>query len=177
MHISRINIHFITFPCIYLNWHKALFEKAALFPLTTHYIYVKPQNFISFLFVLIKSLIFIIVPLMVYLIEKNEIKFKKVGGIYASYFIVNLFVTIIVSFSFINGDFVKTWVVLFDFVNLFILLSSLFILIEQILLYAQIKNKVYSKTIMKIVYLVANFVSYPFLSIVDKKINKHNDEE
>ena len=66
---------------------------------------------------------------------------------------------------------------LFDFVNLVILLSSLFILIEQTLQYAQIKNKVYSNTVMKTVYLVANFVSYPFLMFINKKINKDSEKE
>lgn len=135
------------------------------------------NNLVSFLFVLIKSLIFIIVPLIVYLAEKNELTFKKIGGIYASYFIVNLFVTIIASISVVNGVTLKIWQILFDLVNLVILLSSLFILIEQVLDYAQIKNKVYSNTIMKIVYLVANFVSYPFLLFISKKINKQDENQ
>lgn len=135
------------------------------------------NNIVSFLFVLVKSSIFIIVPLIVYLIEKSKMNFKKIGGIYASYFIINLFITVITSFSFVNGTFVKVWTMLFDFVNLVILLSSLFILIEQTLEYAQIKNKVYSNTVMKIVYLVANFVSYPFLMFINKKINKDSEKE
>lgn len=133
------------------------------------------NNLISFLFILVKSVIFIIVPLIVYLIEKNQMNFKKIGGIYASYFIVNLFVTVVVSFSFVNGAFVKMWVILFDFVNLVILLSSVFILIEYVLEYSGIKNKVYSNIVMKTVYLVANFVSYPFLLFINKKINKNSE--
>lgn len=135
------------------------------------------NNLVSFLFVLIKSVIFIIVPLIVYLVEKNEISFKKVGGIYASYFIIDLFITVIASVSVIDGATLKIWQILFDLVNLVILLSGLFIFVEQILEYSQIKNKVYSSTIMKIVYLVANFVSYPFLLFISKKIDKDREEE
>lgn len=135
------------------------------------------DNLISFLFVLIKSIIFIIVPLIVYLIEKNKLNFKKIGGIYASYFIIDLFVSVITSCSVVDGVFVKIWIMLFDLVNLVILLSSLFILIEQVLVYSQLKNKVYSNTIMKIVYLVANFVSYPFLLFINRMINKEDKLE
>lgn len=133
------------------------------------------NNLVSFLFVFVKLLIFIIVPLIVYLIEKNEIKFKKIGGIYASYFVIDMFVTIIACISTFNGVTLMIWQSLFDLVNLVILLSSLLILIEQILEYGQIKNKVYSNTIMKIVYLVANFVSYPFLLFINKRFNKDSE--
>ena len=65
--------------------------------------------------------------------------------------------------------------ILFDFVNLVILLTSLFIIIEQFLELAKIKNKVYVNTVMRIVYLVANFVSYPLLVFINKKVNKKDN--
>lgn len=146
-----------------------------LFTLVSDY---SPINsLVSFLLVLTKSIIFVVIPLCVYFLEKKEMEFKKIGGIYASYFFINMFVTIIASISFVNGATLRIWKILFDFVNLVILLSSLFILIDNVLEYGQIKNKVYSNTIMKIVYLVANFVSYPFLLFINKKINKSEDEE
>lgn len=139
--------------------------------------YSPVNNVISFLLVLVKSIIFIFIPLAVYILEKEQMEFKKLGGIYASYFIINLFVSVVASVSFVDGVVVSFWAILFDFVNLIILLSGLFILIDNVLEYAQIKNKVYSNTVMKTVYLVANFVSYPFLMFINKKINKDCDEE
>ena len=78
-------------------------------------------------------------------------------------------VTVVTSISIVNGIVPVVWQFLFSLVNLVILLTSLFILIENVLEYAQIKNKVYTNTIMKIVYIVANFVSYPFLLFINKK--------
>lgn len=132
-------------------------------------------NLISFMLVFIKSIVFVVVPLIIYVLEKNSIELKKVAGIYTSYFIINLFATIVASISIVHGEVSFVIKVLFDFINLIILLSSLFIFIEQILNYAEIKNKVYSATIMKIVYLVANFVSYPFLLFINKKIDNDKD--
>jgi hypothetical protein len=132
-------------------------------------------NFISFLFVFIKSFLFLIIPLLFYILEKKDMELKKVAGIYASYFIIDLFITIITSVSVVNGVIPGIWKTLFDLVNLIILLSSLFILIEQILLYSDIRSKVYSNTIMKIVYFVGNTIAYPFLAFINKRINK-NDE-
>ena len=133
-------------------------------------------SLISFLFVAIKSIVFVVIPLMFYVVEKNNEEFKKIAGIYTSYFIINLIVTLITSVSIVNGITPKIWEFLFNLVNLIILLSGLFILIEQVLEYAQIKNKVYSNTIMKIVYMVANFVSYPFLMFINKKSNDFDEE-
>ena len=110
------------------------------------------NSLVSFLLVFIKSFIFFIIPLLMYVLEKNNLKFKKVAGIYTSYFIINLFTTII-------------------------LLSSLLILIEQMLNYADVRSKVYSNTIMKLVYLVGNFISYPFLSFINKQIQDKDRDE
>ena len=134
-------------------------------------------SFVSFLFVVLKTFIFIIVPLFIYVLEKQSGKFKKIAGVYTSYFIINLFVTIIASISMVNGVVPGLWKNLFDFVNLIILLSSLFILIEQILEYSGINSKVYSNTIMSLVYLVGNFISYPFLAFINKKIDKKEDSD
>lgn len=134
------------------------------------------SGLVSFLFVFVKTFIFVLIPLIIYIIEKNELEFKRIAGIYTSYFIVNLLVTILASVSTINGVVPGLWKLLFDFINLVILLTSLFILVEQVLEYGQIKNKVYSNTIMKIVYTVGNFVSYPFLLYINKKSNKRDEE-
>ena len=129
------------------------------------------NSVISFLFVVVKCVIFVLIPSVMYLLEKNNMNFKRIAGIYASYFIINLLVTVLASVSVVNGIISNVWKFLFDLINLLILLSSALILIEQVLEYAQIKNKVYSNTIMRIVYLVANFVSYPLLMFINKKIN------
>lgn len=132
-------------------------------------------GFISFLLVFLKSFIFVIIPLIFYILEKECVELKKVAGIYTSYFTINLFITIVTSVSFVNGGVSPLFKTLFDFINLVILLSSLFILIEQIFSYSEIESKVYSNSIMKIVYLVGNFISYPFLVFINKQINKNND--
>lgn len=134
-------------------------------------------SFISFLLVFVRSFIFLIVPLLFYILEKDNREFKKVAGIYTSYFIINLFITIIVSVSIVNGLIPTLWKSLFDLVNLVILLSALFIFIEQVLEYSNIKSKTYSLTIMNIVYLVGNFLSYPFLMFINKQINKKDNDE
>lgn len=134
--------------------------------------YMAITSFVSFLLVGIKCCIFLIVPLILYVFEKNNYEFKKVAGIYSSYFIINLFVTVITSISIVNGVVPAVWKILFDIVNLMILLSSLFILIESVLEYAEIKSVIYSNTIMRLVYLIGNFVSYPFLAYINKKINR-----
>ena len=134
-------------------------------------------SLVSFLFVFIKAFIFLIIPLLIYLLEKNNIEFKKVAGIYTSYFTINLFVTIITSVSVVNGVIPGIWKLLFDLVNLVALLSALSILIEQILIYSSIESKVYSFTIMKFVYLIGNFISYPFLKFINKQINKKEDDK
>lgn len=139
--------------------------------------YSSITSLVSFLLVFVKSFVFLIVPLLLYVLEKQNLEFKKVAGIYTSYFIINLFVTIIVSISFVNGVVPIIFKSLFDFVNLIILLSSLFILIEQILNYADVKSKVYSNAIMRIVYLVGNFISYPFLSFINKQIKDKSSDE
>lgn len=133
-------------------------------------------SLISFLFVVVKTIIFVVVPLIFYFLERNNMEFKKIAGIYTSYFIINLIVTIMASISFANGIVSVFWKFLFDLVNLVILLSSLFILGEKLLAYGKIKNKVYTNTIMKIVYLVANFISYPFLLFINKKSNNNYDD-
>ena len=137
--------------------------------------YAPITNLVSFVFVFIKSSIFVVVPLIFYLIEKKEYEFKKIAGIYTSYFIINLVITVVVSVSFVNGVTSKIWQFMFDLVNLCILLSGLCILIEQLLIYGEIKNKVYTNTIMKIVYSIANFVSYPFLMFINKKTNREDN--
>ena len=80
-------------------------------------------NMISFVFVVIKYIVFIIVPLFIYLIENNQVNLKKIAGIYASYFIVNLLLMILSSFF--AGSLVTYFIRLFsDLINLIILLSS-----------------------------------------------------
>lgn len=137
--------------------------------------YVSITNFTSFLYVIIKSMVFIIVPLTLYILEKRNLDFKRIAGIYASYFIISMIITLITSISVINGNVSLILKGIFDTVNLVILLTSLFILIEQIFVYSNINSKVYSNTIMKVVYLIGNFVSYPFLVFIDKK-SKKNDK-
>ena len=139
--------------------------------------YSPVNGLVAFLFVAIKSIIFVIIPLIFYVLEKNNLEFKKIAGIYTGYFILNLLVTIIASVSIVNGVVPKIWDFLFNLVNLAVLLSSLFILVEQILDYGEIKNKDYTNTIMKIVYIVGNFVSYPFLLFINKRSSNDNNEE
>ena len=134
-------------------------------------------NLVSFCFLFVKSFIFLVVPLIFYILEKRSMDFKKVAGIYTSYFIIDLFLAILVSISMVNGDASSVLKTLFDFVNLVILLSGLFIFIEQVLEYGGIRSKVYSNTIMKLVYSVSNFVSYPFLNFINRKVNKKDKEE
>lgn len=132
------------------------------------------NSLVSFLFILIKCVVFVVIPLALYVLEKNNMEFKKVAGIYTSYFIINLVMTVIASISMINGSIAYIWKYLFDLVSLITLLSCLFILIEQVLEYAEIRSKVYKNTIMKIVYLVGNFISYPFLNYINKKSENKN---
>jgi len=127
------------------------------------------NSLVSFLFVFIKAIIFVVIPLLFFILEKNNIELKKVSGIYTSYFIINLFITMLTSISIVNSIIPSVWKFLFDLVNLVILLSSLLILIEQILEYSEVKSEVYTNTIMRIVYLVGNFISYPFLLFVNRK--------
>ena len=135
-------------------------------------IYMPITSFVSFLLVAVKCVVFVFIPLIFYIFEHNCLKFKKVAGIYSSYFIINLFVTLISSVSIVNGVIPLVWQTLFDVVNLMILLSCLFILIENVLEYGGIKSVIYSNTIMKVVYLVGNCISYPFLAYINKKFNK-----
>ncbi len=134
--------------------------------------YMPITSLVSFLLVMVKCFIFVFVPLILYILEKNNYEFKKVAGIYSSYFIINFFVTIITSISMVNGIIPIVWKTLFDIVNLIILLSCLFILIENVLEYGDVKSVVYSNTIMKVVYVIGNFISYPFLTYVNKKLCK-----
>lgn len=134
-------------------------------------------SLISFLFVFFKSFIFIVVPLLFYIIEKECGEFKKIAGVYASYFIINLFITIIVSISMVNGITVQLWKTLFDLVNLIILLSSLSVFVEKVLDYSGIKSKVYSNIIMRAIYFVGDLVSYPFLIFINNKIIKKRDDK
>ncbi len=138
--------------------------------------YSQAGGLISLLFISIKAIIFVVVPFGVYLLEKNNLEFKKVAAIYTSYFLIDLLVSVFASISIVNGEVLYIWKLLFDFVNLVILLTSLFILIEQVLDYGGIKNKVYSNTIMKVVYLTANFVSYPFIMFFSKKNDNKLDD-
>lgn len=132
------------------------------------------NSFISFVFNIVKLLIFVLIPLMFYFCEKEDDKLKKIAGIYTSYFIINLIVTIISSLSFVDGQISFVWQSLFDLVNLIILLSCLFIFVEQLLDYNGANNKFYKGTIMKIVYKVGFLVSYPFIRFINSKINKNN---
>lgn len=137
--------------------------------------YVSITNFTSFLYAIIKSLVFVVVPLTLYILERENLQFKRIAGIYTSYFIISMIVTLVTSISVINGNVSLILKGVFDIVNLIILLTSLFILIEQVFVYSNINTKVYNNTIMKVVYLIGNFVSYPFLAFIDKK-SKKNDK-
>lgn len=131
--------------------------------------YAQINSIISFLFIAVKASIFVVIPLIVYILEKQSLKFKKIAGIYTSYFVINFVITIIASVSIVNGIVPKIWAFLFNLTNLVILLSSVFILIEQVLNYREVKSKVYENTIMKVVYAVGNFISYPFIAFINKK--------
>jgi len=134
------------------------------------------NNFISSLFIFIKAFIFVIVPFSCYFLEKSNDNFKKVAGIYTSYFIINLFITIVISFSFVNGVVPVIFDSLFNFVNLFILLTALFVFIEQLLVYNDISSKLYTISIMSIVYKLGEIISYPFLLFFNKQLYKKNDK-
>lgn len=147
---------------------------AVLSAIAMLFIFVSGQSSIgglfSFLMMVVKSVVFVLVPLSIYFLERNEYELKRIAGIYVSYFLVHLFIVIICSVLSSGGVLSFFLNLVLDFVNLTILLSSLFIFIEQILEYSEIKNKVYNNTIMRIVYLIANFVSYPFFKFVTKNI-------
>lgn len=147
---------------------------AMFFSFLTSYTYI--SNFTSFIYVFVKSLVFIMVFLVMYILEKENLEFKRIAGIYTSYFIISMVITFITSISIVGGNVSFVFKGIFDFVNLIILLSSLFILIEQVFYYSGINARVYKNSIMKVVYLIGNFISYPFLAFIDKKSNK-NDKE
>lgn len=129
--------------------------------------YSNINNIVSFLLILVKSLIFIAVPFLFYTFEKKELEFKKIAGIYTAYFIINFLSIIFVSIVTIG-----IFKFIFDLVNLIILISCLAIFIEYILSYSGNDNKIYSNTVMKIVYLVGNFISYPFINFINKTSGK-----
>ena len=127
-------------------------------------------NIISFLFQFIKSCVFFSVPFFVSFFDNKRENVKKVAAIYSSYFIINLLITILFSFSnSIILVFVKT---VSDLISLMILLSGLLIFIEYFLKYNSIQSKVYNFTVMKTVYLVGDTISYPFLYFINKKVRK-----
>lgn len=124
---------------------------------------------ISFLIVLVKSVIFIILPFIIYVMEKNSEKFKNIAGIYLVYFSFNLLIIILASVLHINEFVWLFFKFLFDLFVLLILLTSFFVFIDYVLQYVGIKSRMYS-IIMKMVYVVANCISFPFLRFLDKKI-------
>lgn len=144
-----------------------------LFSLVNNYQQI--NNSISLVFILTKCALFIAIPFSLYNMEKENFEFKKVAGIYASYSIINLIVTIIYSFSITGGIAFSFTKMIFDLINLIILLTSLLILIEQFLEYNGIKSKLYSNTIMKFVYYLGNMISYPLLSLINKKFKKKDE--
>ena len=129
--------------------------------------YSNITNIVAFLLISIKSIIFIAVPFLFYTLEKKELEFKKIAGIYMAYFIINFFSTILVSIVTIG-----IFKFIFDLVNLIILISCLAIFIEYILSYSGNDNKIYNNTVMRIVYLLGNFISYPFINFINKKSGK-----
>lgn len=137
--------------------------------------YAPVTSLISFCFVFIKALVFVIVPLSFYLLERENLEFKKIAGIYTGYFIVNVIITIIASVSLVRVV-PSLWKLSFDLINLVILLSGLFIIVEQILICLKMQSKVYHNTIMKIVYLVGTSIAYPFIVFIEKKIKTETKE-
>lgn len=124
-------------------------------------------NAVSFLFLFAKSLIFIAVPFLSYFLEKTDLEFKKVSAIYAAYFIINFICTLMVSIFTVS-----LFKFIFDLINLIILVSCLAIFIEYILSYSDNESKIYNNTVMRLVYLIGNFVSYPFINFFNKKSGK-----
>ena len=123
------------------------------------------KNIVSFLLAIIKLLIFALTPLLFYIFEKKNDDVRKIAKIYTSYFIISLVtgaISLIIPFVFRF---------LFDLINLTILLSSILIIIEQFLFYNDIHYKMY-EGIMKIVYLLGNFISLPFSNFINKKSGK-----
>ena len=129
--------------------------------------YSNITNIVAFLLISIKSIIFIAVPFLFYVLGKKELEFKKIAGIYTAYFIINFFSTILVSIVTIG-----IFKFIFDLVNLIILISCLAIFIEYILSYSGNDNKIYNNMVMRIVYLLGNFISYPFVNFINKKSGK-----
>lgn len=136
--------------------------------------YSQINGIVSFVFVVLKLLVFIVIPLIFYLLEKNALEFKKIAGIYTSYFIINFIITVITSLSITNVVVPFAFKYLYEIVNLFILVSCLLILIDNLFKYNMIESKVYSNMVMKLVYLIGDFISYPFLKFINniKIINK-----
>lgn len=130
------------------------------------------NNIISFIFVALKSLIFLCFPLYLYIVEKNDVKFKKVAGIYTGYFVISLLINVIFSILNTNIFIPNILDLLFWLSNLVILLSSLLIIIEQILCIKNIENNIYFNYLMKIVYLLGDYISNPILKIIDKRLIK-----
>ena len=132
--------------------------------------YDAPSNIISFFIQFIKSCIFFCVPFLFFVLERRRENIKKVAAIYSSYFVINLFFKLFLSFdNTITIIFIK---VICDFINLLILLSGLFIFIDYFLRYNSISSKVYYFSVMKIVYLMGETISYPFVYFINKKILK-----
>ena len=129
-----------------------------------------PGNIISFLLKFIKSSIFFSVPFLLFVLEKRRENIKKVAAIYSSYFAINLLITLF--FSFNNTIIIVFVKIIYDLVNLLILLSGLFIFVDYFLRYNSISSKVYYFSIMKIVYLIGETFSYPFVYFINKKISK-----
>lgn len=131
--------------------------------------YSNITSVISFVLIVIKSAIFMLVPFLFYVLEKRDLQFKKIAAIYTSYFIINFMCSIFVSIVTIN-----IFKSLFDLVNLVIIVSCLAIFIEYALCYSDNENQIYYNTIMRFVYLIGNTVSYPFIKFINKKVVKNN---
>lgn len=135
--------------------------------------YQRITNLVSFLFVILKYLVFIMVPLWVYLTEKFNDSLKKIAGIYASYFIISLLCAIVLS-TFVGAVVPYFAKLTYDLINLVISFTSLIVLIHGILQYNQIDNKIYTFIIVKSIYKIGDIVSYPILKFINKYINKQH---
>lgn len=130
------------------------------------------SSVISFIITVIQSFIFIVIPYVFYIMEKNDLKLKNIAGIYTSYFVINFIVIVLSSLNVIDNFIPFMLRLVFDLINLLILLTGVFVFIEQVLIYSSINNNFYKNIVMGLVYKIGENVSYPILRFINKKSGK-----
>ncbi len=128
-------------------------------------------NFISFILMILRSSVFLIVPLFIYVYEMDK-KIKGIAGIFFGYFCLNLIITLITSVSYVKDNVPIIFAGIFNLMNLIILLTCILIIIEQIMIINKKENKFYINVVMKAIYFIGDYISSPFTKIINKKSGK-----